>query len=273
MLNALRKEARFEPVVKALEEAQVSYDDLECLTEDDVVEAVKASQASATPTVTLARIFFRRVLTDYLETKFTKAHYLAKPLKPKRADPIFVNYTLQAARRLTSEQFVGTSPDSLTIKELINQLSQPDAQAQLALLEYVSLAQCNFLDVDLPDLVTLVAFLSSRAQNDFVVDLSDNRIHGVTEFAERSVQDLLTNPRVKYLDLTTNPFCSFDKVAWFQTVERDQLLKLVWIPQPWISSKSWTVMIPNREDIWPQIEWHHHQFWAIKTLTSPESEN
>eukprot|EP00300_Choanocystis_sp_HF-7_P004586 c13567_g1_i2.p1 GENE.c13567_g1_i2~~c13567_g1_i2.p1 ORF type:complete len:223 (+),score=48.35 c13567_g1_i2:187-855(+) len=215
----------------------------------------------------IVRIFFRRILTPLLEDNFSNTEIGLEPRNNK--DPFISHGVLRGAGRLVTKQFGGSpNRDTKTIDELIAHLNQQPPTA-LESVEYLSLERCNFLDFDLPDVETLVNFFTSRKQSQIVVNLSNNRIHGYGNnkaLVEESIARILSNPKVKYLDLTMNPFCSVDKREWFGSVESELLVKLIWVPQPWLTMNSWTALISDRSSIWLQIRAAHEACFGVEAI-------
>lgn len=174
-------------------------------------------------------------------------------------------------------------------------------------LDFFSLAQTGIHDAHLPGLVEFLHKVlpgcydekdatspttasqtpESVILNTRIVDLSNNRLHGVglgvpmDMFDLWIVQLLQRIPPDGFLDVTFNPMCSVDKKSFFAhlfiTVPT-LALKLIWIPLNGLFSMLWHVLVPRRllsdGDLASRILSQHQVYYEqIKALKGASIQN
>ena len=81
-------------------------------------------------------------------------------------------------------------------------------------IRMINFSHNNILSGGLPIIVDIILDLNLMLDCNCIVNVSNNRIHGVGDFRDpviNSVKMLIKNPKIKYLDMTDNPFCSIDE--------------------------------------------------------------
>ncbi len=78
------------------------------------------------------------------------------------------------------------------------------------------------------------------------LDLSFNRIglKGLSFFEE-----VLDRPEFQYLNIVGNPAASVEAKTYFTQVSKERLRKLIWLPENWIDSKNWRILLSDRSDL------------------------
>jgi hypothetical protein len=135
------------------------------------------------------------------------------------------------------------------IPALLEKIPRQDIET----LTGVAMAKNSLLDVDMRFVLkTAKAIADKRPQDSapFWVMLTLNRFHGydkdTREDFDQNLIALLSIPQISFVDLTMNPFSSVDRRDFFSTVDSALLMKLIWIPQPWVAGGGWKNVVSNR---------------------------
>lgn len=137
-----------------------------------------------------------------------------------------------------------------TIRDLMN---EPIPSSATLLLSFN-----NLLDTDLPPLAELTRKISPAE-----VNLSHNRIHGYNEhvrsMVDKSLKEILQHTS-NYVNICGNPIASADRVDFFRSLTKDQLGKLIWIPEAWLYPGHWKAMIDAA--LHPDIQKTHEMYYS-----------
>jgi hypothetical protein len=94
-----------------------------------------------------------------------------------------------------------------------------------------------------------------------IIKVSSNRIHGVGDFRDsviNCVKMLIRNPRIKYLDMTDNPFCSIDQIDFFQKLTKEECEKLIFIEEYNVSGRQ--ILINDNVDAVRKTHTEYYKF-------------
>jgi hypothetical protein len=128
----------------------------------------------------------------------------------------------------------------------------------------LDLSACDLLDADLAYVRAALHVVPACR----VVDLSANRLYGrqrvapfppparddidpTTTAAQQFDADLnaiLAVHSVDFVDITVNVLATADRIDLYQNLPANLLLKLVWIPQPFLAARKWALLIKGRPD-------------------------
>ena len=103
---------------------------------------------------------------------------------------------------------------------------------QTDLVRLINFGHNHILAVGLEIIVDIVQDLDVDLNENCILKLNNNRIHGVGSFREITcslIKKLIENPKIKYLDLTNNEFCSIDQIDFFQSLTQKELEKLIFM--------------------------------------------
>lgn len=130
----------------------------------------------------------------------------------------------------------------------------------------IILRRCNLLDQDMEDVVKLVAH--PKFKECITIDLSDNRFHGLRPPMRARLDPslILLLKDERFVDVSGSPFASVDRCDFFDTIEAKLLLKLIWVPQFWLSGRGWPELLRGRSDfdtIVEQVLNVHRTYYAF----------
>jgi hypothetical protein len=164
--------------------------------------------------------------------------------------------TLNLRSQLCSTKLKGVNARPINCDELFQRIDEGALEKTCRLI-------CSFnelFDCDVKYLFNLVA----KMPNCFEVDLSFNRLYGTNEESKKmvdtAIKSILDLPHVKYVVVIGNVFASLSRKDFFEKLNEDQLKKLIWIPNEWISGKGWKLVLDN-VDLYPMIEKVHENYW------------
>lgn len=107
-------------------------------------------------------------------------------------------------------------------------------------IRMINFSHNNILSGGLPVIVDIIEEIDTMLDFDCIVNVSNNRIHGVGDFRDRvinSVKMLIKNPKIKYLDMTGNTFCSIDQIDFFKGLTKEESEKLIFIDEYNVSGR------------------------------------
>ena len=99
-------------------------------------------------------------------------------------------------------------------------------------IKLIDFSHNNILSGGLPIIVDIIEDLNLMLDCNCIVNVSNNSIHGVGDFRDpviNSVKRLIKNPKIKYLDMTNNQFCSIDQIDFFKLLTKEESEKLIFI--------------------------------------------
>ncbi|KAI3660793.1 hypothetical protein MP638_001104 [Amoeboaphelidium occidentale] len=102
------------------------------------------------------------------------------------------------------------------------------------------------------------------------VDISNNRIHGIekpfdTEVPQ-AIREICQIPETRYLVLRTNPFCTVDRIDFFQSLTLNDLefaQKFIWLDSFAVVIDHWKKLLGNDELV-KITESAHRKFYGMK---------
>lgn len=106
----------------------------------------------------------------------------------------------------------------------------------------IDLSYNQLFDEDLADLLFLIEKLPS---DPLTLDISHNRFLGKDSSFDEQFLKLLSNDKIRHLNVVGNGFASTNKVDLFNRFSKDLFSKLIFIPEPWLGGTGWYVLVPE----------------------------
>jgi len=222
----------------------ISEEDLAICSLEELVDSAKPEDKL------LMTIFAKRYLLSGLEQSdpfdLFPSEYVEE--KEPRKD------ILDMKGKLVSIVYSSLSRNKKTPKELENSLKMDPPK-----VKEVDFSNCNLLDQDLEAIAEIV-----RLCRPVVVNLRGNRFHGYDLKTQKEVDDALKNilavAEVQFVDVTVNPLASTDRRDLFETLDKAQFKKLVWIPQSWLKAGNWKALV-SKAEMYQTITQTHEQYY------------
>jgi hypothetical protein len=138
---------------------------------------------------------------------------------------------------------------------------------------YIDLSGNELLSADLKSVLGMIVALEEKSllcENGLIVDLQNNRIHGVLQFqseVDETIYSITNNKCVKFVDFRTNPFVSNDRKDFFGKLSLDSLVtsKLIWIHEIHLQTDGWHSFILYNKQLQDLLIKKHYEYFAWRT--------
>lgn len=134
-------------------------------------------------------------------------------------------------------------------------------------LKKIDVSCCDLTD---EDYIVLVDFILTRMKLCEEVDFSNNYIHGYNQSIRRkfdkTLLSLLDNHRIKYVNMTGNPFATTDRKDFFENYIVNTMNSLIWIPRDLLDSDGWKILLQDNlcEEVCNRILQVHKKYYGIE---------
>lgn len=212
---------KFSPLKPYFESIETK--DLPDFTVDEFISFAKPKHKA------LMKLFIIRSIDKFLDLH--NPFPLPKPSQQEQQKSGIFDYHSQLAPKVFANS--AYLQGKATVADIIKSISNGAVE--------VDLSNNNLTDEDVPAIVLLTETCTPKT-----VNISSNRIHGVADtqnMTEEAIMKILEV--VQFLNITWNPFASTDKKDFFARLKQQQLERLVWIPEAWVSAGHWKALIPR----------------------------
>ncbi|KAI3661068.1 hypothetical protein MP638_004103 [Amoeboaphelidium occidentale] len=141
-------------------------------------------------------------------------------------------------------------------------------------LGMVDLSNNNLRSSDLLIIRDVLVELHERKllREECQVHISNNRIHGIEKPFDtevpKAIQRICHIPEIKYLVLRTNPFCTVDRIDFFQSLtlkDREFAQKFIWLDSFAVVTDAWKKLLGSDELV-KITESVHREFYGMKKM-------
>lgn len=240
---------------------------------DDLVQTFSDSQSFLEIFPELLRgtalLFWKSVVEKNEDYKINDSSSREDLLQAIHDPPTISNnpLVLMLSRRAVDKRFekfeaVSGSPDRITFGLILEALKYPlEPIKSTTILDLSS----NYLSDDtMSDVLEVVKLLPSLE----IVDLSRNSL---TINSWLHLEQLLRMPNLKYVSIVSNEFlASSDSKDFFAQLKAEYLLKLIWLPQPWLNGRGWIRNLGPHVGLMISVEKYHRTFYAIRNVKFQE---
>jgi hypothetical protein len=164
--------------------------------------------------------------------------------------------------RVQSSQIEGNGSGAIKITGLAKYLKSRIGSHKFKVID---LSNNNLLSIDLRHVYDMILALDGSLDN-CIINLENNRIHGVGEEFRNEIPELLDSlcalPFIKYIILRNNPFCSVDRKDYFQSLTVDSIVlsKLIWIQIFALDGNFWKTMLQGYNELQKMVYKVHQSF-------------
>jgi hypothetical protein len=214
----------------------------------------------------LMRVFIRKYLIPLRERPIDFASTEVTHIGNEDGEKVF------AAGALVASDFASADQNRMTISRFHSRLVEGGAVK--INFRYIDMSRNNLLSTDMKHVSSLVQDLHQRqlnASSGLILDLSNNRIHGIDQ-CEKEVIEAITSitacPSVEFVDLRANPFVSLDQKGFFAslTPASPEAIKLIWVQELHLPTHGWRLLVS--EEVVETVLTNHAKYFAWRKSNS-----
>ena len=135
---------------------------------------------------------------------------------------------------------------------------------------YIDMSGNELLSLDLKSVLTMIVSLQENSllsENGLIVDLQNNRIHGVLQYqdeVDECIHSMANQKCIKFVDIRTNPFVSRDRKDFFQKLNMNSLVteKLIWIHELHLQTDGWRSFVSKDRQLQEGLINSHSEYFA-----------
>jgi hypothetical protein len=252
LLALCGKDTKFDQLKTTL--GSIDLEEIRLVNETDFVDRFPAHDRL------LALVFYRKYVPSFVRLTavpdlgdvYNDDGESAAPARMKAIPRVIDGVLLLNSVLITAQFRIFPNEIRIPICE-IPALLEDIPRQDIETLTGVAMAKNGLLDFDIPFVLKTVKAIADKRPQDsapFWMMLTLNQFHGydkdTREDFDQNLIALLSIPQISFVDLTMNPFSSVDRRDFFSTVNSALLMKLIWIPQPWVAGGGWKNIVSNR---------------------------